>query len=40
MSNLQDLFSKMIGTDKKYIDPSMVIKSIVDDDGKGFITRE
>lgn len=33
MQHLQALFVRMIGSDRKYVDPSIVLKSICDDFG-------
>ena len=33
IKNLQTLFAYMIKSDKKYVDPSKVLNSIVDDEG-------
>ena len=33
IKNLQKLFAKMIKSDKKYVDPTEVLNSVVDDMG-------
>lgn len=33
VKNLQQLIALMIGSDKKYVDPTSVIKNIVDENG-------